>query len=178
MQRALAMGADRGVRIDLATQDPLSAARALATRGGRRESPDLVLCGVQSADLANGAVGAALAGLLGLPFVGVAVAVEREGDGLLVSRELEGGLLERVAVQLPAVVSVQTGINSPRYVNFRQLKQAEATPIDLRDGRRRTGRDRLADGRAAAGRGRRDAARPRGRRGRPHRRAGRRSGAS
>ena len=92
-----------------------------------------MLCGVQSADLANGAVGAALAGLLGLPFVGVAVAVEREGDGLLVSRELEGGLLEQVAVQLPAVVSVQTGINSPRYVNFRQLKQAEATSIDLRE---------------------------------------------
>ena len=132
VQRALAMGADRGVRIALQTQDPLSAARALATVAGA-ESPDLVLCGVQSADLANGAVGAALAGLLGLPFVGVVVAVEREGDGLLVSRELEGGLLEQVAVQLPAVVSVQTGINSPRYVNFRQLKQAEATPIDLRE---------------------------------------------
>src|SRR3954447_27037984 len=97
VQRALAMGADRGVRIDLTTQDPLSAARALTTVAAG-ESPDLVPCGVQSADLANGAVGAALAGLLGLPFVGVAVAVEREGDGLLVSRELEGGLLEQVAV--------------------------------------------------------------------------------
>jgi electron transfer flavoprotein beta subunit len=41
---------------------------------------------------------------------------------------------EQVAVQLPAVVSVQTGINSPRYVNFRQLKQAEATTIDVRAG--------------------------------------------
>ncbi len=133
VQRALAMGADRGLRIDLATQDPLSTARALAAVAGS-EAPDLVLCGVQSADLANGAVGAALAGLLGLPFVGVAVSVERDGAGLLVSRELEGGLLERVAVQLPAVVSVQTGINSPRYVNFRQLKQAEATEIDVRDG--------------------------------------------
>ncbi|MDX6377563.1 MAG: hypothetical protein QOE98_1866 [Gaiellaceae bacterium] len=133
VQRALAMGADRGIRIDLATQDPLSAARALAAVAGP-EAPDLVLCGVQSADLANGAVGAALAGLLGLPFVGVAVAVEREGGGLLVSRELEGGMREQVAVQLPAVVSVQTGINSPRYVNFRQLKQAEATAIDVRAG--------------------------------------------
>ena len=101
-----------------ATQDPLSTARALAAVAAS-EAPDLVLCGVQSADLANGAVGAALAGLLGLPFVGVAVAVEREGAGLVVSRELEGGLLEQVSVQLPAVVSVQTGINSPRYVNFR-----------------------------------------------------------
>ena len=50
VQRALAMGADRGVRIALQTQDPLSAARALAAVAGA-ESPDLVLCGVQSADL-------------------------------------------------------------------------------------------------------------------------------
>jgi electron transfer flavoprotein beta subunit len=133
VQRALAMGADRGVRIDLVTQDPLSVARALAEMAGAA-SPDLVLCGVQSADLANGAVGAALAGLLSLPFAGVAVAIERDGAGLQVERELEGGLRERLAVQLPAVVSVQTGINSPRYVNFRQLKAAEATEIDVRGG--------------------------------------------
>ena len=133
VQRALAMGIDRGIRIDLVTQDPLSVARALHAVA-QPESPDLVLCGVQSADLANGAVGAALAGLLELPFVGVAVAIERDGDALQVERELEGGLRERLSVQLPAVVSVQTGINSPRYVNFRQLKVAEATEIDVRSG--------------------------------------------
>ena len=133
VQRALAMGADRGVRVDLVTQDPLAAARALAAVA-TAEAPDLVLCGVQSADLANGAVGAALAGLLSLPFAGVAVAIARDGAGLTVERELEGGLRERLAVQLPAVVSVQTGINSPRYVNFRQLKAAEATEIDVRGG--------------------------------------------
>src|SRR4051794_32040093 len=132
-QRALAMGVDRGIRVDLVTQDPLGVARALAAVA-QPESPDLVLCGVQSADLANGAVGAALAGLLELPFVGVAVAIERDGDALQVERELEGGLRERVAVRLPAVVSVQTGINSPRYVNFRQLKAAEAMAIDVRPG--------------------------------------------
>jgi len=131
VQRALAMGVDRGIRVDLVTQDPLAVARALQAVAGP-ESPDLVLCGVQSADLANGAVGAALAGLLELPFVGVAVAIERDGDALQVERELEGGLRERVAVRLPAVVSVQTGINSPRYVNFRQLKAAEATGIEVR----------------------------------------------
>src|SRR5262245_36398255 len=133
VQRALAMGADRGVRVELVTQDPLAVARALSAMAAP-ESPDLVLCGVQSADLANGAVGAALAGLLGLPFAGVAVAIERDGRGLHVERELEGGLRERLGVQLPAVVSVQTGINSPRYVNFRQLKAAEATAIDVRSG--------------------------------------------
>jgi electron transfer flavoprotein beta subunit len=133
VQRSLAMGADRGVRVDLVTQDPLAVARALAAVAAP-EAPDLLLCGVQSADLANGAVGAALAGLLGLPFAGVAVAIERDGDSLQVERELEGGLRERLAVQLPAVVSVQTGINSPRYVNFRQLKAAEATEIDVRSG--------------------------------------------
>jgi electron transfer flavoprotein alpha/beta subunit len=131
VQRSLAMGADRGVRVDLVTQDPLAVARALSAVAAA-EAPDLVLCGVQSSDLANGAVGAALAGLLALPFAGVAVAIERDGDGLQVERELEGGLRERLALQLPAVVSVQTGINSPRYVNFRQLKAAEATEIDVR----------------------------------------------
>ncbi len=131
LHRALAMGADRGIRLDLVTQDPLSVARALAPLVAA-ESPDLVLAGVLSADLANGAVPGALAGLAGLPFVAVAVRVEIEGARLLVSRELEGGLVERVALDLPAVVSVQTGINAPRYVNFRQLKQAEATDLDVR----------------------------------------------
>ena len=83
----------------------------------------------------------------------------------------EGGLHEQVAVRLPAVVSVQTGINSPRYVNFRQLKQAEATEIDVRTAADEPGATGLADGRAGAGRGRGDAARSGGRGGRAHRRA-------
>ena len=131
VRRALAMGADRGVRIALDSADPLAVARALA-EVARAESPDLVLCGAQSSDAANGAVGGALAGLLGLPFVGVVVKLARDASTIVAHRELEGGLVEIVECDLPAVVAVQTGINTPRYVTFRQIKQADATDLDER----------------------------------------------
>jgi electron transfer flavoprotein alpha/beta subunit len=128
VRRVLAMGADRGVRIwsqQLEGADPITVARALSGAVAA-EQPDLVLCGVQSSDAVNGATGAALAALLDLPCVAVVTAIEWDAAGrrAIVDRELEGGLIDRVETSTPAVLTVQTGINTPRYATFRALKQA------------------------------------------------------
>jgi electron transfer flavoprotein beta subunit len=98
-----------------------------------REEPDLVLCGVQSSDGVNGATGVALAAHLGFPRVAVVKKIEREREGLLVERELEGGLLETIRVPLPALLTVQTGINEPRYATLRAIKQAANKPLEVVD---------------------------------------------
>lgn len=133
LRRALAMGADRALRIDsdgVADRDPVTIARALAPVV-RAESPDLVLTGVQSSDAVNAATGVALAELLGLPRVAVVNKLEL-GDGRAVAnRELEGGLVDVTEVDLPALLTIQTGINEPRYATLRAIKQAEQKEIEV-----------------------------------------------
>lgn len=133
----LAKGADRAVRVSdegLDTDDPLAVARVLAAAVSR-ESPDLVLCGVQSSDAVNGATGIALAGYLDLPHVAVVTALEYDAaeSTATVERELEGGLIERLRVRAPALLTIQTGINQPRYANLRAIKQAREKPLEVVD---------------------------------------------
>ena len=128
---ALAKGADRGVRVwdeELAGADALAVARVLATAVSP-ETPDLVLCGVQSADAVSSATGIALAGYLGLPRVAVVKRIELDGTTATVERELEDGLVERLRIGLPALLTVQTGINEPRYATLRAIKQARDKPL-------------------------------------------------
>lgn len=123
------MGADRAIRIDAEPLDPISTARALAGVVAA-ESPDLVLTGVQSADSVQGSTGAALAELAGLPRVAVVTRLDWSGTGpATVDRELEGGLVDVVEVDTPALLTIQTGINQPRYANLRAIKQAEQREI-------------------------------------------------
>lgn len=133
LRRCLAMGADRAIRVEgLAERDPISVARALADVV-RAESPELVLCGVQSSDSVQAAVPTALAELLGLPRVAVVTRLDWSGSGPATAhRELEGGLIDVVEVSTPAVVTIQTGLNQPRYANLRAIKQAEQVEIDVR----------------------------------------------
>jgi electron transfer flavoprotein beta subunit len=131
----LARGADRAVRVwDESLQDAevLTVARALAAAVGR-ESPDLVLCGVQSSDAVNGATGVALAGYLDLPHVAVVKQLEYDAASstATVNRELEGGLVEVLRVRTPALLTIQTGINEPRYANLRAIKQAREKPMQV-----------------------------------------------
>lgn len=131
LRRCLAMGADRGVRVELTGRaDPFTVARALAPVVAR-EQPDLVFAGVQSSDGVQAATGIALAELLGLP--GVAVVKQLDWDATArrarVHRELEGGLVDVVDVETPALLTIQTGINEPRYATLRAIKQAEQKEI-------------------------------------------------
>ncbi|MGH2927044.1 MAG: electron transfer flavoprotein subunit beta/FixA family protein [Solirubrobacteraceae bacterium] len=129
----LAKGANRAVRVSgegLALEDPLTVARVLAAAVAR-ESADLVLCGVQSSDAVNSATGIALAGFLELAHVAVVKGIEVDGSQLTVQRELEGGLVELVRISLPALLTIQTGINEPRYATLRAIKQAREKPMDV-----------------------------------------------
>jgi electron transfer flavoprotein beta subunit len=130
---ALAKGADRGVRVwdeALEGADALAVARVLAGIV-EREAPDLVLCGVQSSDAVNSATGIALAGFLSLAHVAVVKGIESEGSMLTVQRELEGGLVELVRISTPALLTIQTGINEPRYATLRAIKQARDKPLEV-----------------------------------------------
>jgi electron transfer flavoprotein beta subunit len=137
LRRVLAMGADRGIRVNPAggdLADPLTTARALAAAIGP-ENPDLVFAGVQSSDSVQAATGTMLAELLGLPRVAVVTKIDYDHDArrARVHRELEGGLLDIVDVDTPAVLTVQTGINEPRYATLRAIKQAKEKEIAVVD---------------------------------------------
>ncbi len=133
LRTCLAMGADRAIRIweeGLEEPDPLAVACVLAAHA-RIEEPELIVCGVQSSDAANGATAAALAGLLGLPRVAAVSAIAREQERLLVDRELEGGAVEVLRLAYPALLSVQSAANAPRRPNLRAIKQARSMPLDV-----------------------------------------------
>jgi electron transfer flavoprotein beta subunit len=134
LRHCLAMGADRAIRVEAAPADGLAVARAL-DEVVRDEAPDLVLCGVQSGDAVQATTGTALAELQGLPRVAVVkrIAWEPGAATATVDRELEGGVVDVVEVDVPAVLTVQTGINEPRYVTLRAVKQAEQADIEVRE---------------------------------------------
>jgi len=132
LRKALAKGAHRGVRVwddSLVGADPIAVARLLAGVA-LKEQPCLIIGGVQSSDMANGATGVALARLLGWPRAAVVVATEWDGgERMTVTRELEGGLRHRFSLALPALLTMQTGANTPRYATMRMQKQAKSKPI-------------------------------------------------
>jgi electron transfer flavoprotein beta subunit len=135
LRRALAMGADRAIRAwsgSLAHDawDPLVVSAALATALSA-EAPDLVLCGMQTSDGGSAATGAATAARLGIPVETCVVGLEWDADArvALVRRELEGGAIEVREVRTPAVLTIQSGINEPRYATFRAIKAAEQREI-------------------------------------------------
>jgi electron transfer flavoprotein beta subunit len=137
LRRCLAMGADRAVRVwseSLSVHDPISVARSLAAVV-RDEAADLVFCGVQSSDAAQQSTGPALAAALGVPCVSVATKVDVAAGGreLVVRREFEGGLAEVVEVEGPAVITVQTGLNTPRYGSFKEMMKAKKAQIPVVD---------------------------------------------
>ena len=90
-----------------------------------------MLCGVQSSDAVNGATGIALAGFLDLPHVAVVKSLDYDAASstATVERELEGGLVEVLRVRTPALLTIQTGINQPRYATLRAIKQAREKPL-------------------------------------------------
>jgi electron transfer flavoprotein beta subunit len=140
LRRALAMGADAAVLVDVEDfegADAVGIARGLAGAIAELEDGyDLVLTGAQSADDGWGQVGGALAELLGLPYATLAVAIEPGADTVVVRRELEANTHERVELGLPALVTVQTGINEPRYVSIMGIRKArsiEITELDADD---------------------------------------------
>jgi electron transfer flavoprotein beta subunit len=133
IREALAKGADRAIHIaadHLGALDPLGLAKLMAA-ALRDEKPDVVLTGLQSDDLGYGQTGVILAELLGLPHATIIMQVEVEGGTLRVKRELEDGWFQHVAMPLPALLTIQSGISKLRYATLMGIKKARTKEVKV-----------------------------------------------
>jgi electron transfer flavoprotein beta subunit len=131
IKEALAKGADRAVHIgndDFAQLDPLGAATYLSA-AIKKEKFDLVLTGLQSDDNGFGQTGVLLASLLDLPHATIIMAIEVQDRRLRLKRELEAGWFQHIECPLPAVLSIQSGINKVRYATLKGIMAAKKKEI-------------------------------------------------
>lgn len=131
LRREMAMGTNHGVLISDGLFDRsdgrgiASILRAFAQKGHY----DLILTGAQ-AEAGEAQVGGMLAAMLDYPFASLVTSIEvLDGKKLKISREIEGGNKEISEIDLPCVLSIQTGINEPRYVGMRGILQVQSVPI-------------------------------------------------
>ena len=132
IKEALAKGADRGIHIaddNFAQLDPLGSARSLAA-AIQKEKADLILTGLQSDDQGFGQTGVLLAALLDRPHATIIMAIEvQDGGKLKLKRELEAGWFQWIECPLPAVLSIQSGINKVRYATLKGIMAAKKKEI-------------------------------------------------
>jgi electron transfer flavoprotein beta subunit len=131
IREALARGADRAIHVEsdtLATADAFTVAEALAS-AVRDEPFDLVLTGLQSDDQGFGQVGVVLAEKLGMPHATIIMEVQATDQGLRVKRELEGGWFQWVSLPMPALLTIQSGINQLRYATLKGIMAAKKKEI-------------------------------------------------
>jgi electron transfer flavoprotein beta subunit len=135
LRRCLAKGGERAIRVwdeALEGSDPMAVARVIA-KVAQRENADLVFAGTLSSDHGFAATGICAAGLLDWPHAAVVsrLEVSPASGQVTLHRELEAGLEEEATVQFPAVLTIQLGINEPRYASLRGIKQARAKPVEV-----------------------------------------------
>lgn len=131
LRKCLAMGADEAIRLtDPAFEgsDGYVTARILS-EVIRKLPYDLILTGTQAEDDGYGQVGVVLAELLGIPHASVVNRIEVQDKKVKVHRELEGGLEEVFEIDLPALLTIQTGINEPRYVSIMGIRKVAKKEI-------------------------------------------------
>ncbi|MBF0173086.1 MAG: electron transfer flavoprotein subunit beta/FixA family protein [Magnetococcales bacterium] len=130
LRTALAMGADRALlmRMDPGAQ-PLEVARGLAFCA-REYACDLILMGRQGVDCDHGVTAPMTAGMLGWPQATFVSRIEFDQDRVTVMRSVEGGQ-ERLQLSLPAVISVDLGLNTPRYASLPNIMKARAKPVEV-----------------------------------------------
>ncbi len=129
IRTALAMGADRGILVKAdGVIEPLAVAKILKAVAAA-EGPRLVIMGKQAIDDDCNQTGQMLAALLGWPQGTFASKVTLDGDALLVTREVDGGL-QTVKLKLPAIVTTDLRLNEPRYASLPNIMKAKKKPID------------------------------------------------
>jgi len=133
LRREMAMGANQGVLISDEAFNG-SDGKGIATvlkAFVQKGHYDLILTGVQAED-GGAQVGGMLAALLDYPFASLVTSIEvLDGGKLKISREIEGGTKELNEIDLPCVLSIQTGINEPRYVGMRGIRQVASVEIPV-----------------------------------------------
>jgi electron transfer flavoprotein beta subunit len=129
LRTALAMGADRAILVEAEGElQPLAVAKLLKAVVAK-EAPQLVIAGKQAIDDDANQVGQMLAALLDWAQVTSASKVAIDGTKLTVTREIDGGL-ETVEAALPAVVTADLRLNTPRYATLPNIMKAKKKPLD------------------------------------------------
>jgi electron transfer flavoprotein beta subunit len=136
LRSGLAMGADRAIHLfdeKFKGSDEFATAEALAKAIEKDGRADLILTGVQSDDLGTGMTGVMLAEFLGIQHATVVVGVEAmpESQTLRAKRELEGGMNETVEIPSPALLTIQFGINQPRYASLKGIMAAKKKELKV-----------------------------------------------
>jgi electron transfer flavoprotein beta subunit len=133
LRKCLARGADKAIRLtDPRFEGSDSYVIARILHSAVKGLPfDVILTGMQAGDDGNAMVGPVLAEMLKIPHTTMVKKMELSTGTAKVNRELEGGLEEQVEVKLPALFSVQTGINEPRYVSIMGIRKAMQKEIKL-----------------------------------------------
>jgi len=139
IRQSFAMGADWGVHIndrDVDSGDSFVLASAISKAIEKIGDVDLVLTGVQAEDDMAAVIGVMIAEMMGLPHCTNVAKVQIGDDkkSITINRELEGGLNEVLETTLPAVLSIQSGINQPRYATLPRIMQAKKKRLDVERG--------------------------------------------
>ncbi len=131
LREALAKGANRAIHLEGAefvALDAFNTAKAIAA-AIQDEQFDLIVTGLQSDDYGYAQTGVILAELLGWPHATIIMQIEKKDGGIRVKRELEAGYFQFVNMPLPAVLTIQSGINKLRYATLIGIKQAKNKPL-------------------------------------------------
>ena len=133
MREGLAKGADRGIHIEesgLIETDPLSIAKSIVS-AIKDENFDLVLSGLQSDDTGMGQTGVLVGELLNMSVATLAIETNIDKEKIRVKRELESGWFQWVALDSPASITIQSGINQPRYPSLKGIMGAKKKEIKV-----------------------------------------------
>ena len=135
LRESLARGADEAFHLwDDAFEDSDGYAIATILTKFIKDRPyDLILTGTLADDDCSGQVGGMLAAMLGVPVATLVSSIDLDGGKVKFNKELEGGLYEAVEMDLPAVLSVATGLNEPRFVSIRAVRKVASIDIPMLD---------------------------------------------
>lgn len=135
LRRAMGMGADEAIHIldETCGYRPPGTTAAWIADFAKERNYDLILTGIMSDDEMNGQTGPMIAQILNLPCAGTTIKQEIASDRktITIEREIEGGAKDIFQIALPCVLTIQTGINSPRYPSLSKVLRAKKQPIDL-----------------------------------------------
>jgi electron transfer flavoprotein beta subunit len=130
LRTALAMGADRAILVETAAEvQPLGVAKVLKAIA-EKEAPQLILLGKQAIDDDSNQTGQMLAALLGWSQATFASKVVVTGNEAAVTREIDGGL-ETLSIKLPAIITTDLRLNTPRYATLPNIMKAKKKPLDV-----------------------------------------------
>jgi len=131
IREGLAKGADRGIHINMESNeisDPLSIAKVFVD-ALKSENFDLILSGLQSDDLGHGQTGIIIGELLNMSTGSLAVSTDLKENQISIKQELEAGFFQNVRMSLPASITIQSGLNTPRYPSLKGIMGAKKKEI-------------------------------------------------